>query len=122
MAIPGVGPVVAAGWLVATAAGAVAGAAVGGAAGGLIGAMTENGIPERDAHVYAESVRRGGALVTARVNDADAAAVRAILDNGTVDVAAREKAYRSEGWNGFDDSAPAYGSDQILAERERYRV
>ena len=54
MAIPGVGPVVAAGWLVATAAGAVAGAAVGGAAGGLIGAMTENGIPERDAHIYAE--------------------------------------------------------------------
>src|SRR5271168_2633445 len=33
MAIPGVGPVVAAGWLVATIAGAVAGAAVGGAAG-----------------------------------------------------------------------------------------
>src|ERR1700693_823536 len=34
LAIPGVGPVVAAGWLVATVAGAAAGAAVGGAAGG----------------------------------------------------------------------------------------
>src|SRR6476659_1391105 len=52
LAIPGVGPVVAAGWLIATAAGAVTGAVVGGAAGGLIGAMTENGIPERDAHIY----------------------------------------------------------------------
>jgi hypothetical protein len=36
LAIPGVGPVVAAGWLVATAAGAVTGAVVGGAAGGLV--------------------------------------------------------------------------------------
>src|ERR1700760_3767888 len=39
MAIPGVGPVVAAGWLVTTAVGAAAGAAVGGAAGGLIGSL-----------------------------------------------------------------------------------
>ena len=45
MAIPGVGPVVAAGWLVATAAGALAGAAVGGAAGGIVGALTDSGVP-----------------------------------------------------------------------------
>ena len=56
MAIPGVGPVVAAGWLAATAAGAVTGAVVGGAAGGLIGALTDSGVDERDAHVYAEGV------------------------------------------------------------------
>jgi len=122
MAIPGVGPVVAAGWLVATAAGAVAGAAVGGAAGGLIGAMTENGIPERDAHIYAESVRRGGSLVTARVDDVNAPAARRILGKGTVDINAREQAYRSEGWNGFDETAPVYGREQIEAERERYRI
>lgn len=54
MAIPGVGPVVAAGWLASTAAGAAAGAIAGGAAGGLIGAMTESGVPEEHAHVYAE--------------------------------------------------------------------
>src|SRR4249920_2383503 len=56
LAIPGVGPVVAAGWLVATAVGAVAGAAAGGATGGIIGAMTESGIPEEDANIYAEGV------------------------------------------------------------------
>lgn len=60
LAIPGVGPVVAAGWLAATAVGAVAGAVVGGAAGGIVGAMIESGVPEQDAHVYAEGVRRGG--------------------------------------------------------------
>jgi hypothetical protein len=46
MAIPGVGPVVAAGWLAATAVGAAAGAAVGGAAGGIIGALTKEGVSE----------------------------------------------------------------------------
>ena len=59
LAIPGVGPVVAGGWLLATAVGAVAGAAVGGATGGIVGAMTEAGVDEQDAHVYAEGVRRG---------------------------------------------------------------
>lgn len=46
MAILGVGPVVAAGCLAATAAGAVAGAVAGGAAGGLIGALTDSGVDE----------------------------------------------------------------------------
>src|SRR6201992_4217524 len=69
LAIPGIGPVVAAGWLAATAAGAAGGAVIGGIAGGLVGALTHAGVPEADAHVYAEGVRRGGTLVTARVAD-----------------------------------------------------
>src|SRR5271166_371210 len=72
MAIPGVGPVVAAGWLVATAVGAAGGAVVGGAAGGLVGSLTGAGVPEHDANFYAEGLRRGGTLVTARVDDARA--------------------------------------------------
>ena len=70
MAIPGVGPVVAAGWLAATLAGAAAGAAT----GGILGALTQAGISNDDAQVYAEGLRRGGAVVSARVNDADACA------------------------------------------------
>src|SRR5246127_3051442 len=76
LAIPGIGPVVAAGWLASTAAMAAAG----GAAGGLIGALTQSGIGEREAHTYAEGVRRGGTLVTVRVPDADRARVEAIMD------------------------------------------
>jgi uncharacterized protein (TIGR02271 family) len=76
LAIPGIGPVVAAGWLASTAAMAVAG----GAAGGLIGALTQSGIGEEEAHTYAEGVRRGGTLVTVRVPDADRARVEAIMD------------------------------------------
>ncbi|MEW6148945.1 MAG: hypothetical protein AB1745_13260, partial [Pseudomonadota bacterium] len=49
LAIPGLGPVVAAGWLAATAAGAAAGAAT----GGIIGALTEAGVSKEDASRYA---------------------------------------------------------------------
>src|SRR6476661_10815182 len=76
LAIPGIGPVVAAGWLASTAAVALAG----GATGGLIGALTQSGIGEQEAHAYAEGVRRGGTLVTVRVPDTDRARVDAILD------------------------------------------
>jgi hypothetical protein len=122
MAIPGVGPVVAAGWLAATAAGAATGAVVGGAAGGFVGALTKEGVPERDAQFYAEGVRRGGTLVSARVDDARAPAAREILQRyQAVDPAVRGAAYRESGWTSFDENAPAYTADQIAAERARYR-
>jgi hypothetical protein len=121
MAIPGVGPVVAGGWLVATAAGAAAGAAVGGAAGGLVGSLTKAGVPERDAHFYAEGVRRGGTLVTARVEDSRASAARAILQRYKwVDPDVRGAAYRESGWSSFDVNAPAYTPEQVAAERARH--
>ncbi|MDB5509051.1 MAG: hypothetical protein JWL93_1520 [Hyphomicrobiales bacterium] len=121
MAIPGVGPVVAAGWLASTAAGALAGAAVGGAAGGLIGSLTDAGVPERDAHVYAEGVRRGGTLVTARVDDAKAASAQMVLDrNKAVNLNERGETYRSTGWTSFDPAAPAYTADEVARERGRY--
>src|ERR1700704_1606693 len=53
MAIPGVGPLVAAGWLIATAVRAAAGAVADGTVGGMIGALTESDIPEDDARIYA---------------------------------------------------------------------
>lgn len=111
MAIPGVGPVVAAGWLVATAVGAVAGAVAGGAAGGIVGAMTDAGVPEEDAHVYAEGIRRGGSLVTVRAPESRAAEATRIMDGfGPVDAAARRAEYRREGWERFDETAPLHTS------------
>jgi hypothetical protein len=118
LAIPGVGPVVAAGWLVATAVGAVAGAAT----GGLIGGLTGAGVSEDDAHVYAEGVRRGGSLVTARVPDADKSRLESILDQqGSIDVHTRGEAYRSAGWKTFDDKLPPYTPDQVKQDRGLYR-
>jgi hypothetical protein len=122
MAIPGVGPVVAAGWLVATAVGAAAGAVVGGAAGGLIGSLTEAGVPENEANLYAEGVRRGGTLVTARVDDAKAADAQSILNRQrSVDLASRGRFYRERGWSRFDPDATVYSPDQVAKERALYR-
>ncbi len=102
VAIPGLGPVVAGGWLFATAIGAMAGAGVGAATGSLVGALTRAGIPETDAHVMAESVRRGGAIVSARVDEAHAEAAAAILRHATgADIASRRDAYEREGWREF---------------------
>ena len=121
LAIPGLGPVVAAGWLASTAVGAVGGAVIGGAAGGLVGALTKAGVPEEDAHVYAEGVRRGGTLVSAKVDDAYAATAQAILNGErAVDVAGRGALYREEGWSSFDDTAAPYTVEEVLVERARY--
>jgi hypothetical protein len=116
LAIPGLGPVVAAGWLAATATGALAG----GAAGGLIGALTQAGVDDEDAHVYAEGVRRGGTLVTARVPDADRARYDNILSQSAVDISSRREAYRSAGWKSFDAKAAPYNADQVRKERDLY--
>ena len=118
LAIPGIGPVVAAGWLVSTAAGAAAGAA----AGGLVGALTQTGVSDEDAHAYAEGVRRGGTLVTARVPEADRSRYDAILDRSAVNIRHRSAAYRETGWSRFDESASPYTPDQVRQERQRYRT
>jgi hypothetical protein len=95
IAIPGVGPVVAAGWLVATLTGAGIGAAAGGLAGGLTGA----GVSEKDAHAYGEGVRRGGTLVTVRADEARGPTVMDILEqHGSVDLDQKASAWRAEGW------------------------
>jgi len=105
LAIPGVGPVVAAGWLVATALGA----GVGAASGGLLGSLVGAGVRETDAHVYAEGVRRGGTLVTVRTEEGQAAMVEQVLARHvTVDLSTRADEYRRGGWSRFDENAPAY--------------
>lgn len=121
LAIPGVGPVVAAGWLVATAVGAVAGAAAGGATGGLIGALTSSGVSREHASFYAEAVRRGGALVTARVDEGLVAIAEAIMQrHGRIDPVTREKAYRDTGWSEFDEKSVPFTAADVARERALY--
>jgi len=122
LAIPGVGPVVAAGWLAATAAGAVAGAVAGGAVGGIVGAMVSEGVPEDEANFYAEGIRRGGSVVTARVDESKVTTAQSILSQSrSVDYTSRRASYLEQGWNRFDDNAEPYTAEQIEAERSRYR-
>src|SRR5205814_2804088 len=67
LAIPGVGPFIAAGPIM----GALAGVGVGGAVGGLIGALTGMGIPEYEAKRYEGRVREGGILLSVHCDSSD---------------------------------------------------
>src|ERR1700761_965149 len=60
LAIPGVGPLIAAGPIMA----GLAGLGVGGALGGLVGALVGMGIPEYEAKRYEGHVRNGGTLMS----------------------------------------------------------
>ena len=114
LAIPGIGPIVAAGPIAA----ALAGAGVGAVAGGLIGGLTGVGVSEDDASYYAESVKRGGTLVTVRAEDSradDAASV--MRDHGAVDIERRVEEWKQQGWTQQDSSAASYRTDQV--ERDR---
>jgi len=121
LAIPGIGPVIAGGWLVSTAIGAVTGAALGGAAGGIMGALIEAGVPEEEAHAYAEGVRRGGTLVSVRTNEEKARLADAVLhDAGTVDMDDRRRAFEHSGWDRFDSEADPYSSEEVQDWRDNY--
>lgn len=116
LSIPGVWPIVAAGWLVAT----LAGAGVGAAAGGLFGSLTGAGVSEADAHTHSEGVRRGGSLVTVRADGAMTGEIDVLLDSRTpVDPAVRRTEYENAGWTSFDPAVPAYTTDQVVAARRR---
>jgi len=65
LAIPGVGPLIAAGPILAALSGAAAGGAVGGLAGGLIGL----GIPEYEAKQYEGKVKNGNILISVHTED-----------------------------------------------------
>lgn len=107
LAIPGLGPVVAAGWLASTATAAAVGAVAGGAVGGIVAALQEAGVSEEDANVYSEGVRRGGTLLTVRADDNRASDIEAALDRyNATDVRQRGQEYRSSGWARFDENQP----------------
>lgn len=79
LAIPGVGPLIAAGPLMAALSGAAAGATVGGVTGALVGL----GIPELEAKTYEGKVKGGNILVAVHAADAETAKrVRTVLEQG----------------------------------------
>ncbi len=67
LAIPGVGPFIAAGPIMA----ALGGAAIGGAVGGITGALVGLGIPEYEAKRYEGKIKQGNILISVHSNDAE---------------------------------------------------
>ncbi len=102
-AIPGVGPVIAAGPLATT----LIGAGVGAAAGGLIGALVDVGVPEQEAGYYAEGIRRGSTLVSVRTDDEKMIdrAINIFERHNAVDIDRRAEEWRQSGWTGYNPNA-----------------
>jgi hypothetical protein len=87
-------------------------------AGGPIVGLTALGLPESEAHVFAEGVRRGGVIVAVKADDEFEAEQAALLmnNNGAVDVEACDAGWRRQGWSGRI-SAP---EDRMTIERYAY--
>src|SRR6202167_5932294 len=85
LAIPGLGPFIAAGPIM----GALAGLGVGGAVGGLIGALVGMGIPEYEAKRYEGRLREGGILLSVHCNTSDeiSRAKHLLTETGAEDIA-----------------------------------
>jgi len=117
IAVPVIGPILAAGPIVA----ALTGAGIGAAAGGLIGALTESGVPEDEAKYYAEGVRRGDVLVTVTTDNTYADTVSDILDrHNAVDVDDRVQSWKQRGWSGYSSESTPYTEEELRNERRYY--
>jgi hypothetical protein len=103
LAIPGLGPFIAAGPIMA----ALSGAAVGGTAGGLVGALIGMGIPEYEAKRYEARVKEGRALISVHSENSDEASrAKQILERA--------------GAEGVSSSGEANVSDSMRAKPERH--
>jgi hypothetical protein len=119
LAIPGIGPALAAGPLIS----GLVGAGIGAAAGSITGALVNAGVPEDRAGEYAEGVRRGGTLVTLETTASGVARAEDILvEHGSIDIDERSSHWRDAGWERFDERAEPYSPEAIEAERARYGV
>src|SRR5690554_3467394 len=120
IAIPGIGPALAAGPIVAGLVGAGAGAV----AGGLVGAMVNAGMPKEDADRYAEGVRRGGTLLLLRVEPGERAteAHRILHSHDPIDLEDHSRRWQESGWRGYEPDAAPLTRQEILRERDDWRV
>jgi len=95
LAIPGVGPLVAAGAIASSAipGAAAIGAGVGAVAGGVTGMLKDHGVSDEDASYYEDRINEGGVFVSADADEGDVSAdtVRDILSRNGGRSASRER-------------------------------
>ncbi len=110
LAIPGVGPIIAAGPIVA----ALAGVGAGGAVGGIVGALVGMGIPEYEAKRYEGAVKGGGTLLSVHCDTSEQidVAKQALKDTGARDIS-------SAGEAASNDTSGARGTYGNISDTER---
>lgn len=86
-----------------------------------IGTLTRLGVPQDDAEIYAEGLRRGGVLLVGHVGaDHVEEALDIIERHGPVDIDERHRHYRASGWTGYDATAHDYDEASAVEERGRH--
>jgi hypothetical protein len=90
--------------------------------GGFVSALNRIGLPDDEAHMYAEGVRRGGVLLAIEVaDDADQKSVQIINQHHPKDIESRSTIWRDEeGWERFDSRRKPLDSS-LLWPRKEYR-
>ncbi len=122
LAIPGVGPLIAAGPIM----GALAGLGVGGTVGGIVGALVGMGIPEYEAKRFEGAVKGGGTLLSVHCDTSDEVtkAKNGLRDTGAKDIAsAAEEASADTGgsrgtFGNISGHKDEVGSDTVVGERD----
>jgi hypothetical protein len=112
LAIPGVGPLIAAGPIV----GALAGMGIGGAVGGLVRALVGMGIPEYEAKRYEGRVKNGGVLLSVHCDNSEQIkrAKDLLKESGAQDIASSgEKAVSTH-------EVKAEEADRVTTRSDRY--
>lgn len=105
LAIPGIGPIVAAGPIFT----ALTGAGIGAATGGVLGALVGLGVPEEHAEYYAEGIRRGGTLVAVDADESWVNVAEEVINrHHPIDVERRSGYWRDSGWEGFNAENDVY--------------
>jgi hypothetical protein len=104
LAIPGIGPLIAAGPIVA----ALAGVGAGGVVGGVVGALVGMGIPEYEAKRFEGAVKDGGTLLSVHCDTSDEidSAKAALRDTGAHDIASAHES------GSEDDEDEAYDREE----------
>ncbi len=99
LVVPGIGPIIAAGEFLTWVGATLLGAAAGAIGGGLIGSLTSLGLPEHEAHVFAEGVKRGNILVAVRTTDDRASIASDVMRQyHGLDVDAQRQKLEETGW------------------------
>lgn len=85
----------------------------------VLSSLTGAGVPQDDAQLYAEGVRRGSALVVGTVDDNKADEAVSILDrNNTIDIDKLGSRYRESGYKGYDETQATYTEPDLTNERD----
>lgn len=84
---------------------------------GLLAELAARGVPDKEAHAYAEGVRRGGMLVFLRAENDDEAAEAAemMATHGALDIDACASGWQAEGWSGRCDQPQAAVEEYAVA-------